>query len=480
MGKSLKEQKQKQAGEDVYRQIFVSIENAASGEFIFVEANRPDERRNFPEKIKKYGLKESIHYIDVSKDLPHHLPFHIAVSEWLKCNREEKGTILALDGFENIFSDEKKAIEWLETFNFSREALAAKNLLFIFLMPAFCINLVRRYAPDLWAWRAFYFQIQSDEDQMKAIPIYESGMDSNILPGDTPEKRNSRIKILKKMLKQELGKHGQIEPVLESVLLPLGKEQLEAGQYHESEKTLKKADAWIRKHPDSKETAQIYTLRGEIEYYLGRMALAREFFQNAMEIYERIYGSEHSRIAQILNNLAMVYNNQIDHIKAWDCMYRAIEIDEKIYGAEHPSVARDLNNIGMLFKDMGDYPRALEKLKRSLQINEKIYGSEHPQIAINLNNIANVLQDKGDFASALDYLERALNMNKKLLGPEHPQVSKDMNNLAINLFLQGKMKEARKLLKRAREISLKTLGKDNPHTMTVSFNLLLCNDEVIS
>ncbi len=71
---------------------------------------------------------------------------------------------------------------------------------------------------------------------------------------------------------------------------------------------------------------------------------------------------------------------------------RALKIDEKVYGPNHPDVAIDVNNLGSVLQAMGDLQGAKEHFERALKIDEKVYGPDHPNVAIRVNNLGSVLQ----------------------------------------------------------------------------------------
>ncbi|MBN1902547.1 hypothetical protein JW926_14570 [Candidatus Sumerlaeota bacterium] len=137
-------------------------------------------------------------------DFPKNLPLHKTIAEWLKDNiKENASPVLFLDGFDLLFQEREKAKKWLETFNFSRESLSSINAVFVFLAPVFCMDLFRRYAPDLWAWRAFFFTIPQEKESIQTREMIQSlDMGTQILSEDNPKKRNARINILKKCWKR--------------------------------------------------------------------------------------------------------------------------------------------------------------------------------------------------------------------------------------------------------------------------------------
>jgi len=53
----------------------------------------------------------------------------------------------------------------------------------------------------------------------------------------------------------------------------------------------------------------------------------------------------------------------------------SLQIYKKLYGSEHPNVAQTLNNIGLLLNNQGKYVEAMPIYQESLQISKKIWFS---------------------------------------------------------------------------------------------------------
>jgi tetratricopeptide (TPR) repeat protein len=103
---------------------------------------------------------------------------------------------------------------------------------------------------------------------------------------------------------------------------------------------------------------------------------------------EKALGPEHLDVAGSLNNLALLYLAQGQHVKAEPLYQQALEIREKALGAEHPNVATSLTGIARLYAKQGQYAKAELLYQRTLQIREKFFGPEHPGVAASLNGIA--------------------------------------------------------------------------------------------
>jgi tetratricopeptide (TPR) repeat protein len=505
--------------DEFYYSLGKALGISTPGSFIFVKSNSPVERKKIAQRLRELKLSRPVFYSNIAYDFPSRIPFSSSVSEWIKQN--EIGTspvIFILDGFDLLLSDHKEASLWLQSLNFSRETLASYPVIFLFLMPSFCLDLVRIHAPDLWSWRSFLFQFpEKEKDQLDSRnELQISGVGKFIQKDDDPEKRESRIKVLKSLLDKELQIHGSIEALWNNVMLPLVQDLGDSAQYGEAVNVLLKAQEWINTKSLSPENSEYYSFFGSMKYHLGDLETAEISFRKALEIDEKLFEENHQNVARDVNNIAVVLKEKGDLDAALNYLHRALEIDEKIFGKnnpnvsilvnniasvlmdkedldgvlkylyraleidektfgnDHPNVATDVNNISLVLKAKGDLDGALEYLNRALEIDEKTFGKDHPNVARDVNNIATVLQDKGDLDAALEYLNRALEIDEKTFGNDHPNVATDVNNIAMVLQAKGDLDAARKHLKRAYQICIKTYGPDNPHTKEVFNNYLSC------
>jgi tetratricopeptide (TPR) repeat protein len=109
--------------------------------------------------------------------------------------------------------------------------------------------------------------------------------------------------------------------------------------------------------------------------------------KRALSIHEKALGSDHSKVALSLNNLAALYLSQGRYADAEPLYKRSLAIREKALGPNHPDVAGSLNNLADLYGLQGRYAEAELIQKRSLAIKEKAFGPDHPDVALSLNNL---------------------------------------------------------------------------------------------
>jgi len=89
-------------------------------------------------------------------------------------------------------------------------------------------------------------------------------------------------------------------------------------------------------------------------------------------------------------------------------------MDEKALGPEHPNVANLLNNLALLYDEQGKYAEAEPLYQRALKIDEKALGPEHPTVALYAGNLAATLRKLGRDSEARVYEDKAAAIRAKI------------------------------------------------------------------
>jgi len=210
--------------------------------------------------------------------------------------------------------------------------------------------------------------------------------------------------------------------------------------------------------------AIIYSGRGEF-------VKAEPLFKRALDIREKALGKDHPATGSSLNNLGELYYQQGKYVEAEPLHKRALDIRKKALGKDHPATAESLSNLASLYKRQGKYGEAESLYNQSLDILEKTLGNDHAYTATNLNNLGELYYSQGKYVEAEALYKRALDIWEKTLGKDHPATGSSINGLALLYRTQGKYEEAEPLQKRALDIAQKALGKDHPTTATALHNL---------
>jgi tetratricopeptide (TPR) repeat protein len=199
---------------------------------------------------------------------------------------------------------------------------------------------------------------------------------------------------------------------------------------------------------------------------------AESICRRALEIDERLLGSEHPDTAKDLNNLAMVLRAQGDYDSAASYLKRALAIQEKTLGPDHTDIAVTLANLGEVLGYCKANPKeAIPILRRALAIKEQTQGSSHPETAVYRNNLAMALYTAGYLLESEVLAKQALEIDERMRGLEYPDTARDLNNYAMQLQAKGDYEAAEPLYQRALAIREKLLGPLHPLTAQSLNNL---------
>src|SRR5262245_58796874 len=174
----------------------------------------------------------------------------------------------------------------------------------------------------------------------------------------------------------------------------------------------------------------------------GRFDEALLLAERVLEIRERLLGTEHNDVTAAIDELAGIYIDKGDYVKAEPLYRRALDIREKALGKDHPDTAESLHDLAVLYYYQGKYEEAEPLFRRSLDINEKALGQDHLYTSYSLNNLAMLYQAQGKYEEAEPLVKRALGIRERTLGKDHRLTGASVNNLAMLCQEQGRYEEA--------------------------------------
>ncbi|MBI3797244.1 MAG: tetratricopeptide repeat protein [Deltaproteobacteria bacterium] len=437
---------------DDYPRLLLALCDAAPGALIFVQLNSPVQRRQLPEKLAADGLKRPFAVADFATFQLGPPPDGV-LREFLEEVKSTLPEILFVDGLEHWVEADPKT---LDTLNLGRERLVNLGMVVVFLLPVYLIDQIRTQALNLWSWRAHYYSLEPNDYTIeeKAV-ILSRDAGHTIAPGDTPEARDRRIRILRRLLTERLAEHRTIESLMHPLLLPLVWELYDAGRFTEALTELDQAKASLEKIKDSLDNVAILHARALVLQALHYFEEADSLYQHALTIAMRNLGSEHPNVVNILNNLGTLRYDEHKYAEAESLYLQALAIREKILGQEHRDVASSLNNLALLYESQGRYGEALSLYQKILAILQKTSGPGHPDVALSLNNLASFCHIQGKYSEAARYYQRALAIWEKTLGSEHPYVTTVLENYADLLRATNRETEAAQLEARAKAIRAK-------------------------
>ena len=186
------------------------------------------------------------------------------------------------------------------------------------------------------------------------------------------------------------------------------------------------------------------------------------WYSRALEIQEKTTGSNSRKVWRTLNNLGAVYQRADELDKSENALKRAISVCEKAYGYDHPFLAATLINLANVYDEKGDYINALQMYQRAVQLADKNPVNLYDASAIALANISGVYAEMGDYANAQAFGQRAVAVVEKAAGPESEGLEYPLLSLGDAYRFDGQLEQAEPLYERALKIIDKIQGPDDP------------------
>lgn len=195
---------------------------------------------------------------------------------------------------------------------------------------------------------------------------------------------------------------------------------------------------------------------------MGQYERAREHYQEALRLFEKVLGAEHGvtgvvhgHLGSALANLGRFAESAVQH-------RRALEIVERAYGANHPWIPVFVANLASVLEDLGRFEEANTLNQRALSLSLMTMDADHPFIARRRTQLAQVLLALGELDVARDTLERAAAIHEAAVGPEHPDLADTLAWLGRVLVARGDLQRAGQVLERSHTIMALSRADDHP------------------
>jgi tetratricopeptide (TPR) repeat protein len=221
-----------------------------------------------------------------------------------------------------------------------------------------------------------------------------------------------------------------------------------------------RADLWV----------DLFLRAGTYCYCRAFYRLAEQFFRNALQVTEKVFGPEDTRVAEALNQLALSLADLGNLTEARTLLERVLAINENVLGPKHIRTATSLNNLAHVRRMQKDFDGVRSLLTRSLAITQEVCGPEHPDTASAFSNLASLHLEYGHVGSAQKLAQHALEIREKIFKDDHPDIAFSLNNLGATYEATKDYERAIPLCARAADIFERTLGA-HPHTAETFHNL---------
>jgi tetratricopeptide (TPR) repeat protein len=223
---------------------------------------------------------------------------------------------------------------------------------------------------------------------------------------------------------------------------------------------------------DSTDNWQVLTEAGVAAREQARYEEAEGLFLLAGHETKR-FDPDDPRVAATLNHLGLVYHAQGQYARAKPYYEQALNRWERAFGSDHADVASALHNLADIYLEEGAFEQAEAYYWRSLAIGERVLGRGHPELAVGYNSLASLYRKQGRLAQAEAKFRLALALLQGSDGAGPVDPAPILNNLAALtgtilgnwaslLHERGLVDEAKLRYERALIIQQQTLGRDHP------------------
>ena len=155
----------------------------------------------------------------------------------------------------------------------------------------------------------------------------------------------------------------------------------------------------------SDEAYSLYS-KGNSYFNNGDYTTAITYYQNAVPVYEKVYGKNHLYTADVYFFLGLSYSKNGNYDAAIPWLEKSYIIYNSANG-DKESAANALSYIGSAYFDNSDYDKALIYYQNELSLRKSVHGENHKYVARCYANIGLMHEFKGEYKSALNYFQKA-------------------------------------------------------------------------
>ena len=124
----------------------------------------------------------------------------------------------------------------------------------------------------------------------------------------------------------------------------------------------------------------------------GRWPEAEALYEENVELFERVYGPEHTQTLHNASNLAHIYVQRGRYGEAEALHRQVLETRRRVLGPEHPEALASLNNLADALLPLGKLEEAETLYRKSWEAKERVLGGEHADTLITRHGLGRLLK----------------------------------------------------------------------------------------
>ena len=248
---------------------------------------------------------------------------------------------------------------------------------------------------------------------------------------------------------------------------------LDAGNYEQGlEKGYKALELYKKAHGSNHQ--KVATVLNNISVVLGEMGDlegSAKAIRDALQIRQVVYGDSHNLTILSMSNLA-VSLHRLQELNEAEALYRkVIKLRAKVYGPSHIELATPLSSLGEFLREEGSYQEAETLQKRALKIYRSKFGDEHRDVLHTRMQIGNIYVDTGRLDLAEDIFLECTKGFERSLGIEHPLTARSFWKLGGVYHYLGDFVRAEPNYKKSLKNLVDTLGWEHPLSAAVLMDM---------
>jgi len=201
---------------------------------------------------------------------------------------------------------------------------------------------------------------------------------------------------------------------------------------------------------DAEIVSVVYDHLGSIyTYNLGETDKALEYFLKSLSIMEKLYSSDHPKMADINTQIGVSYFISRQLPEAQYHYEKSYEIYKKIYSTEeNESFLKCYGNLANCYVLQGHHDKAEVFYKKFIKLAQNLYGKDHLRVVQGQYNLAFFYYTIENYEAAITIIDSVLLQQKKL--EVHPiELANTYNfSAALNMIL-GNYKNALEVIQQA-------------------------------
>ena len=174
---------------------------------------------------------------------------------------------------------------------------------------------------------------------------------------------------------------------------------------------------------------------------LGDTITARDLLDRGAERIRAGFDDQPDVQADLLSEVARVYNNMGLYTRAQPLAEQALELREGVFGPVSLEASESLVQLGVLYSNLSDQGRAIEMLSRAIDIRTPLVDGPDPDLIEAKRTLGWQVRQAGEYSRAAALFESALEEQRQI--DESPAAVADlMFGLASSLHDDGLLDEA--------------------------------------